>query len=68
MPAIERRIVRLDERIPKPGPGCVVCRAYPHRRQCDEITCTYPDGCPRCGRPITYGFERRYRGVSLSDI
>lgn len=34
---IERRIVRLDERIPKPRPGCNHCRTYPDTRQCGEL-------------------------------
>lgn len=68
MPKVETRITRLDERIPKPRPGCRTCRQYPERRQCDAVTCTSPDRCPVCGRAITYRFERRYRGVSLSDI
>lgn len=70
--AIERRIVRLDERIPKPKPGCPVCRDYPDRRQCGELmaaTCTFPDECPACGRAISYSFTRRYLGsIRLSDI
>lgn len=68
MPAIERRIVRLDERIPRPRPGCAICRTYPDRRYCDELTCTHPSVCRSCGREIFYRVERRYRGVALSDI
>ncbi len=72
MPTIETRIVRLDERLPKPRPGCNHCRDWPPTRQCGELmgaTCMFPDECPRCGRKVTYELTRCYLGgISPADV